>query len=335
MKKLTTGIFTVVLGLVAADASAAVTSKAYVDAKVKGVSDDLTSLSGTVAGKADQATTLAGYGITDAYTTTAADAAFANKATQTKVGTAELTTTAKDLSAAVNELNTNKVTAAQVNTAIKTAISDTENGAIAGAIADALGDYTTTTDMDAKLNLKADKTDTYTKTEVDTAVADAKKAGTDAASALTAYQTTNNAAVQKNASDITALDTAYKAADTAINAKIGTVAEGKTVVEMITEAAAGAKYDDAAVKADIKKNADAISAMDTAYKAADTALTTAVEKAQSDATKGITDAAAAQATANAAIPAPTDECANPANKCVLTYNNSAYAWEVIEREGGQ
>ena len=39
----------------------------------------------------------------------------------------------------------------------------------------------------------------------------------------------------------------------------------------------------------------------------------------------------AQATANAAIPKPSGECSNPANKCVLTFNNSAYAWEVIAR----
>lgn len=199
--------------------------------------------------------------------------------------------------------------------------------------------------MNAALSLKADKATTYTKTEVDTAVADAKKAGTDAQSSVDSLAgvvnnaTTGLAATKKIADDAAAAvakeTTDRTAADTAINAKIGTVAEGKTVVEMITEAAAGAEYDDTAVKADIKKNADAISAMDTAYKAADTTLTTAVEKAQADATKGITDAAAAQATANAAIPAPTDECANPANKCVLTYNNATYAWEVIEREGGQ
>ena len=42
-------------------------------------------------------------------------------------------------------------------------------------------------------------------------------------------------------------------------------------------------------------------------------------------------AEAAQATANAAIPKPDGECSDPANKCVLTFNNSAYAWEVIER----
>lgn len=44
----------------------------------------------------------------------------------------------------------------------------------------------------------------------------------------------------------------------ALKAKVGTVPEGKTVVEMIADAQAAATYDDAAVKADIKKNADAI-----------------------------------------------------------------------------
>ena len=69
------------------------------------------------------------------------------------------------------------------------------------------------------------------KTEVDTAVADAKKAGTDAAAAVTA-----------------------------LDAKVGTVTEGKTVVQMISEAQSAATYNDATVKADIKKNADDIKA---------------------------------------------------------------------------
>lgn len=46
--------------------------------------------------------------------------------------------------------------------------------------------------------------------------------------------------------------------DNAINTKIGTVPTGKTVVGMIEEAQDAATYDDTAVKADIKKNADAI-----------------------------------------------------------------------------
>lgn len=56
-----------------------------------------------------------------------------------------------------------------------------------------------------------------------------------------------NGQVETNKSDISA-----------INTKIGSVTEGKTVVQMIEAAQAAATYDDTAVKADIKKNADAI-----------------------------------------------------------------------------
>lgn len=63
----------------------------------------------------------------------------------------------------------------------------------------------------------------------DTAIAAAKKAGTDAQ---------------------TAVDT--------LAGKVGTVPENKTVVEMISDAQTAATYDDKAIKADIKANADAI-----------------------------------------------------------------------------
>ena len=75
----------------------------------------------------------------------------------------------------------------------------------------------------------------------DTAIAEAKQAGTDAQSAV----------------------------DT-LAGKVGEVAEGKTVVEMIADAQAAATYDDTQVKADIKANADAIDAIEADYlKAAD------------------------------------------------------------------
>lgn len=48
---------------------------------------------------------------------------------------------------------------------------------------------------------------------------------------------------------------------TALEAKIGTVTEGKTVVEMIAAAQAAATYDDKAVKASIKSNTDAIATL--------------------------------------------------------------------------
>ena len=67
------------------------------------------------------------------------------------------------------------------------------------------------------------------KTEVDTAVADAKKAGTDA-------QTSINA----------------------LSDKVGTVPTDKTIVQMIADAQTAATYNDSAVKASIKTNTDAI-----------------------------------------------------------------------------
>lgn len=67
------------------------------------------------------------------------------------------------------------------------------------------------------------------KTDVDTAVATAKAAG----------------------------DNAQTAVDN-LAAKVGTVPDNKTIVQMISDAQTAATYDDTAVKADIKKNADAI-----------------------------------------------------------------------------
>ena len=67
-------------------------------------------------------------------------------------------------------------------------------------------------------------------------------------------------------------------------------------------------------------------------------LVSAVNEVKTQADKGVSDAAtaqsaaeAAQSTANAAIPKPSGTCAEPTSKCVLTYNNSQYAWEIIER----
>lgn len=70
---------------------------------------------------------------------------------------------------------------------------------------------------------------------ISNAIADAKKAGTDATAAVNT-----------------------------LAGKVGTVTEGKTVVKMIEEAQAAATYDDTTVKANIKKNVDAIAAINDA-----------------------------------------------------------------------
>lgn len=58
--------------------------------------------------------------------------------------------------------------------------------------------------------------------------------------------------------------TGAAAAVNTLAGKVGTVTEGKTVVKMIEEAQAAATYDDTTVKADIKKNVDAIAAINDA-----------------------------------------------------------------------
>ena len=66
-------------------------------------------------------------------------------------------------------------------------------------------------------------------------------------------------------------DDAQKDVD-ALEAKVGTVAEGKTVVQMISEAQSAATYDDTKVKADIAANKSAIDAVKADYlKASDKA----------------------------------------------------------------
>ena len=67
-----------------------------------------------------------------------------------------------------------------------------------------------------------------------------------------------------------------KQASDAINATIGTVAEGKTVVQMISDAQTAATYDDTKVKEDIAANAKAISDEVTRAKAAEQANAKAI-----------------------------------------------------------
>ena len=153
---------------------------------------------------------------------------------------------------------------------------------------------------------------------VTVAIADAKKAGTDAATAAAAAQATANSKTTmaeveaKNYATKTeaqgyadgknaAIQAAKAAADAAqadvdaLEVKVGTVPENKTVVEMISDAQAAATYDDTALKgrvsniekdylkaADKTELSNTISGIDTAYKAADTALSNRVKAIEDD-----------------------------------------------------
>lgn len=153
---------------------------------------------------------------------------------------------------------------------------------------------------------------------VTVAIADAKKAGTDAAAAAATakatadskttmaeveaknYATKTEAQGYADAKD-SAISAAKAAADAAqadvdaLETKVGTVPENKTVVQMIADAQAAATYDDTAlagrvstIEGDYLKSADktelsnTISGIDTAYKAADTALSNRVKTIEDD-----------------------------------------------------
>lgn len=98
----------------------------------------------------------------------------------------------------------------------------------------------------------------------DTALSSAKTYTDDEIAKLTAENgaiTTLSGTVDGIAERVTTAEgeiDALQAADTSINNKIGTVAEGKTVVQMIEAAQTAATYDDTAVKADIAANAASI-----------------------------------------------------------------------------
>lgn len=109
MKKLTAGIFASLLAVVATGAAhAEIASRGYVDDQVgtvqtavTKVEGEVSTLSGTVAGhtteiekKADKATTLAGYGINDAYTKTDTDSKISTATSDMQVK-ANLTTNAE------------------------------------------------------------------------------------------------------------------------------------------------------------------------------------------------------------------------------------------------
>lgn len=155
-----------------------------------------------------------------------------------------------------NKVTTNTDSIATINTSLA------EGGSVSNAIADAKkagtdaakavsdlenGKVKTNTEAIAAINnaetgiLKQAKNYADGK---DTAIAAAKKAGDDAAAAVTALE---NGQVNTNKTDIAA-----------INTKIGTIPDGKTVAQAIEDAKAAATYDDKEVRGLIKNNKDAI-----------------------------------------------------------------------------
>ena len=213
--------------------------------KVGGV--DVTKMQTDVAGKADAATTLTGYGITDAYTKTETDTAVGKKAdkatTLTGYGIADAYTKSETDTAIGKKAD--KATTL-TGYGIADAYTKTETDTAIGKKADkattltgyGIADAYTKTETDTAIGKKADKAttltgygiaDAYTKTETDTAIG--KKA--DKATTLTGYGITDT--YTKTAADakITAA-TADMATKTQVTADIGTA---KTALESAYQAA--------------------------------------------------------------------------------------------------
>ena len=200
----------------------------------------------------------------------------ADKAITDSIGTVE---TGKTVVQMINEAS------AGAGTALTTALQDYSTTAqMNSAIASA------DTALETKVTNAYEAADTALETSLksyaDTAEADAIAAAkTETTTQVNALAT---GAVKTNTDNIAAMDTAYKAADKAITDSIGTVETGKTVVQMINEASAGAGTALTTALQDYSTTAQmnsAIASADTAletkvtnaYEAADTALETSLK----------------------------------------------------------
>ena len=230
MKKLTAGIFTVMLGLCATSgADAAVASQGYVDTKVAANKQSITELTQTVAtNKTAAENAIAGE-------KSARETAVSGLNTRLTTAEGTIAQHTDDISAINAELDT--VASNEVVTALQTQVGE-------GTV-----DSRIETAKQAAIDAAAADATTKANKALEDAKADAEKYID--ATELTTAQSEQN----------TAIETAYKAADKKITDSIGTVPADKTVVGMIAEAQTAATYDDTTVKADIAKNAGAIATL--------------------------------------------------------------------------
>lgn len=199
-------------------------------------------------------------------------------ALETKVGDKAVATQISDAIVALKLADTYeaKGEAAKVQTALNE-YKTSNDAAIAGIkTGDVINDFKS---VETELGKKQAVGDYATKTEAqgyadakDDAIAAAKKAGTDA-------QTSVNT----------------------LSAKVGTVPDNKTVVQMISDAQTAATYDDTTVKADIKTNKEGIAALNTLVgdTAVATQISTAVTAAKTELKGGTSDTDASATIAGA------------------------------------
>lgn len=358
MKKLTAGILTVMLGIVAANsADASIASKGYVDAQVgaKVSTSDFETFKGTNT-TAIEAAKKAGTDASAALETYKTDASN-TFATQTALSdglkTKQNTLTAADF---VKDGTGNVVTGVTVGDdgKIKYSTASVATSAELGNLQTKVGEHTTALD---KLNGTAETVGSVAKSIADAISGEVKRAdaayATAAQGALadTAVQPaaiadmetkTNAAATYATQAALTTVDgkfanyTTTENMNTALGAKadkstIGTVPEGKTVVTMIEEAKTSATYDDTALKGrvdTIEKSAAYTSGITAAGVAQIETNKTGVADNKAAVEKVAADVASLGTLAKAA----PGNCAEPTKKCALVFDGTNYTWEVIERD---
>lgn len=353
MKKLTAGILTVMLGIVAANsADASIASKGYVDAQVK------TSVSNTTfesfktentaaiadAKKAgtDASTALETYKTSnDAAVVAKADTATVNAelakkqdklvSTDNVVINADNTITLKGIATDTGLADLQK-TVGEHTTTLGTLTGDGA-GSVAKSIADAISGEVTRANAAYATAAQGAKADTAVQ---QAAIADMETKTNAAATYATKDALTT--VEGKFANYTTTADMNTKLEAKADKTTIGTVPEGKTVVKMIEEAQTSATYDDTALKGrvdTIEKSAAYTSGITAAGVAQIETNKTGVadnKAAVAAVTKDLADNYTKTADLGTLAKAAPGACAEPTKKCALVFDGTAYTWEVIERD---
>lgn len=375
MKKLTAGIFSVLVGLVASNAAdAAVASKGYVD-KVAGANTTaISELSETVtANKTAAESALSTYSETTNKAISDMDTAYkaADQGLQSQIDTKQVALKVATDSplklddqgnlslegiASDTELANLTQTVEGHTTTLTTLTGDANvDGSIAKQIANAVTALEAKdTDLNNAISANTAKFGEYTNTtDMNSAIATAKSEAVEAAKTETTTQVNAlaNGAVAENTAAISAINNAEtgilkQAKDYAdgVSANVTTLSDkvtentnAITTLNANAQTAGSVDYKIAQLSADggaIKAAATAAAAAQTTADGAvevNTAQQTAID-ANTANFANYTKTADLGMMALANVP---ETCSNPANYCVLTYNNTGFYWEVIERVDGE
>ena len=364
MKKLTAGIFSVLMGLVSVNAAeAAVASKGYVDAKIGDTGDQtVVEMINSVSSGSTQANTALAGRVTTAeseITTLKGDESVAGSVAQ-KIADAIGGLSADSVGAEGSFISTvsqadGTVTAGA--TPFVAAINDDSKTSTIAPQTKAVAAY-----VDAQLNVV-----NQANTEIAGKVG-ALEAAVTAEGALldqfSDYKTANDAALEKEVQDRTAADTALGTRVGALEADNTTNKADITAIkaEQVTQNSdidalqeTVAKLDgtgDGSVAKQIETVTQKVTQVETEYKVADATLTQAIadgDTATLDAAKSYADQAEADAITTAGTNADTKisnlnlaalsrvpaECSSDKAYCVLTTNGTNFYWEAIERADGE